>query len=80
MTFAILRIDSKVFIPIHLLVILSAYLWILLAELIEAGWRQAIIWTNAGILLIGPLGTKFSGTLIGIQTFSLNKRHLKMSA
>ena len=24
------------------------------------GWRQAIIWTNAGILLIGPLGTNFS--------------------
>ena len=22
--------------------------------------RQAIIWTNAGILLIGPLGTNFS--------------------
>ena len=24
------------------------------------GQRQAIIWTNAGILLIGPLGTNFS--------------------
>ena len=24
------------------------------------GWRQAITWTNAGILLIGPLGTNFS--------------------
>ena len=23
-------------------------------------WRQAIIWTNAGILLIGPLGANFS--------------------
>ena len=26
--------------------------------------RQAIIWTNAGILLIGPLGTNFSEILI----------------
>ena len=33
--------------------------------------RQAIVWTNAGILLIGPLGTNFSEILIGIQTFSL---------
>ena len=28
--------------------------------------RQAIIWTNAGITLIGPLGTNFSENLIGI--------------
>ena len=41
-------------------------------------WRQAIIWTNAGILLIGPLGTNFSEILIGIQTFSFKKMHLKM--
>ena len=32
--------------------------------------RQAIIWTNAGILLIGPLGTNFSEILIEIHTFS----------
>ena len=43
-------------------------------------WRQAIIWTNAGILLIGPLGTNFSEILIKIQTFSLKKMHLKMSS
>ena len=42
--------------------------------------RQAIIWTNAGILLIGPLGTNFSETLIEIQTFSLKKMRLKMSS
>ena len=42
--------------------------------------RQAIIWTNAGILLIGPLGTNFSETLIGIQTFSFKKSHLKASS
>ena len=28
--------------------------------------RQAIIWTNDGILLIGPLGTNFSEILIEI--------------
>ena len=41
--------------------------------------RQAIIWTNVGILLIGPLGTNFSEILIRIQTFSFKKMHLKMS-
>ena len=39
---------------------------------------HAIIWTNAGILLIGPLGTNFSEILIGIQTFSFKKMHLNM--
>ena len=41
--------------------------------------RQAIIWTNAGILLIGPLGPNFSEILIEIQTFSMKKIRLKMS-
>ena len=41
---------------------------------------QAIIWTNAGILLIGPLGTNFSEILIGIQTFSIKKLYLKTSS
>ena len=36
---------------------------------LSPGQRPAIIWTNAGILLIGPLGTKFSEILIGIQPF-----------
>ena len=40
--------------------------------------RQTIIWTNAGILLIGPLGTNFSEILIEILTFSLKKIRLKM--
>ena len=39
--------------------------------------RQAIIWTNTGILLIGPLETYFSEILIGIQNFSFMKMHLK---
>ena len=42
--------------------------------------RQAIIWTNAGILLIGPLGINFNEILIGIQTFSFKKIHLKISS
>ena len=35
------------------------------------GQHQAIIWTNVGILLIEPLGTKFSEILIEMHTFSL---------
>ena len=31
--------------------------------------HQAIIWTNAGILFIGPKGTNFSKILIAILTF-----------
>ena len=42
--------------------------------------HQAIIWTSARILLTGPLGTNFSEILIGIQTFSFMKMHLKMSS
>ena len=43
------------------------------------GRHQAIIWTNAGILLFGPLGTNFSEIVIKIQTFSFKKMHFKMS-
>ena len=32
--------------------------------------RQAIIWTNAGILLIGPLRTNLSEILFAIDAFS----------
>ena len=42
--------------------------------------RQAIIWTNAGLLLIGPLGTNFSKILIEILIFSFKKMRLKMSS
>ena len=42
--------------------------------------RQAIIWTNAGILLIWHLGTNFSEISIEIHTFSLKKIYLKMSS
>ena len=47
---------------------------------LSPGRRQAIIWTSAEILLIGPLETCFSEILIGIQTFSFKKMHLKMSS
>ena len=41
---------------------------------------QAITWTNAGILSIGPLGTNFSEILIEINTFSFKKMRLKVSS
>ena len=40
--------------------------------------RQAIIWTNAGILLIEPLRKNFSEISIEIHTFSFKEMHLKM--
>ena len=47
---------------------------------LSPGRRQAIIWTNAGILLIGPLGISFSEMLIEIYIFSFKKMHLKLSS
>ena len=44
---------------------------------LSPGRRQAIIWTSAGILLIGPLGTNFSD--ISIE-FPLKKMRLKGSS
>ena len=37
--------------------------------------RKAIIWTNAGILLIVPLETTFSEILIEVRTVSFKKIH-----
>ena len=42
--------------------------------------RQAIIWTNPGILLIGPLGTNFNEILFEIWKFSFKKIKLRMSS
>ena len=42
--------------------------------------RQAIIWTNDGLLSIGPLRTYFSENLIKLQQFSLKKLHVKMAS
>ena len=44
------------------------------------GRRLAIIWTNAGILLNGPLGINFNEIWIEIDTFSFKKMHLRMSS
>ena len=40
--------------------------------------RQAIIWNNAGILLIWPIGTNVNEILIDIHPFSIKKIHLKI--
>ena len=42
--------------------------------------RQPIIWTNAGMLLIGSLGTNFSEILIEIKISSFKKMRLKVSS
>ena len=47
---------------------------------LSPGRRQAIIWTNAGILLIGTIGTNLSEILIEINTVSFNEMRLKMSS
>ena len=47
---------------------------------LSPGRRQAIIRTNAGILLIRPLGTNFSEFLVEILIFSLKKMRLKVSS
>ena len=47
---------------------------------LSPGRRQAIIWTNAGILLMGPLRTNFNETSIETHTFSFKKIYLKLSS
>ena len=47
---------------------------------LSPGWRQSIIWTNAGIFLIRPLGTNFSEIWIETETFSVKEMHLKMAS
>ena len=47
---------------------------------LSPGRHQTIIWTNAGILLIGPLGTNFSENLVVILTFSFTKMRFKVSS
>ena len=47
---------------------------------LSPGRRQAIIWTNAGILSIRNLGTNFSEIFSEIHAFSFKKMHWKMSS
>ena len=46
---------------------------------LSPGRRQAIIWSNAGILLIETIRANFNEILIKIHTFSFKKIHLKTS-
>ena len=47
---------------------------------LSPGRRQAIIWTNDGLLLIGHLGTHFSEISSEIHIFSFKKMHFKASS
>ena len=47
---------------------------------LSPGRRQAIIWTNAGILLIRTLEANFSEILGEIHSFSFKKMYFKMSS
>ena len=47
---------------------------------LSPGQHQAIIWNNAGMMLIVPLGTNFSEILIEIITISFKKMRLKVSS
>ena len=47
---------------------------------LSPGRHQAIIWTNAGILLIRPLGTNLNEMPIKILTFAFMKMRLKVSS
>ena len=41
-------------------------------------WRQASIWTNDGLLLIGPLGANLGEIQIKMLKFSFMKMHLNL--
>ena len=47
---------------------------------LSPGRRQSIIWTGAGILLIGPLGSNFDEIFVEIHTFSFKKMRVKVSS
>ena len=47
---------------------------------LSPGRHQAIIWTNDGILMIGPLGTNFSEIRIRYSSFHSLKLHLNPSS
>ena len=74
------------FLPIPILTHLGRVTYICVSKLtiigsdngLSPGQRQAIIWTNAGILIIGPQGTNSNEILIEIRTFSFKRINLKM--
>ena len=78
-SFTVIHVDihnmsAKKYMCGHHIVLIEAEWYICIGKLtiigsdngLRPGWRQAIVWTNAGILLIGPLGTHFSKISIGI--------------
>ena len=48
--------------------------------ILSPGRRQATIWSNTGILLIGRMGMNFTEILIEIYTFSFQKMYFKISS
>ena len=58
---------------------LEEVLWLMgCSSYVSTDSCQAIIWTSAGTLFIGPLGTDFNELLNKIQWFSVKKMNLKM--
>ena len=49
-------------------------------NVLSPGRCQAITWTNAGILSIGPFGTNFSEIWTKVYTISFKTMHFKMSS
>ena len=47
---------------------------------LSPGRRWAIIWTNVGIVLIGPLRTNINEILIEIYKVAFQKMHLKIAS
>ena len=62
----------------------SRHIWVSKLTIIGSGngllpaLCQSIIWTSAGLLSIGTLGTNLSENLSKIHIFSFKKMHLKM--
>ena len=57
---------------------ISKLTWICSEYGLLHGWHEAIVWTNALILLSGTLWTNICEILIEMYTFSLKKMHFKM--
>ena len=64
----------------HICVSISKLTTIVSHNSLLPGRHQAIVWTNAGISLIGPLGTNFCEFLIETDIFSSREMHLRMSS
>ena len=56
------------------------YTKLYLKNSLSPGWSQAFIWTDAEILLIGPLGSNCTEIVIEIITLSFKKIRFKVSS